>query len=359
MKIFFQLMQPKRRHFVKALLLFLWFSPIAVPVKAHEVMPASLMINEQSPNHFVVRWRIPQTQGIPLNISPIFPSDCSKKSHPINIPSALSQLQQWDIYCQNGLTQGDQIHFHGLELTLINVIIRLERVDGHQETLLASAREPNVTFGAVDTSSSPLPTSAYFSLGVHHILSGLDHLLFVLCLMLLVPKKKALIKTITAFTLAHSITLALASLSIITVPQAPIEATIALSILYLARELALKNRGLSWQQPWVVAFAFGLLHGFGFAGALAEVGLPSGDIPTALFLFNVGVEAGQLIFVVAVLAAISILRYVLLKIPAQISQSPSTFFSRVTFVLLHPNLAIYAIGSVSAYWLIERLMPIF
>ena len=184
-------------------------------------------------------------------------------------------------------------------------------------------------------------TSDYFALGVEHILGGIDHLLFVLCLLLIVKGKWLLVKTITAFTVAHSITLALATLGFVRVPQAPVEAVIALSILFLAVELVKQQQGksdLAMRAPWIVAFIFGLLHGFGFAGALSEIGLPQADIPLALLMFNVGVEAGQLLFIVAVLLAIQLWKHVLNIEPPWL-----------------PRATAYVIGSVSAFWIISRV----
>ena len=178
-------------------------------------------------------------------------------------------------------------------------------------------------------------------MGVKHILLGIDHLLFVLGLVLIVRSTPRLVKTITAFTLSHSITLALATLGFVHVPQAPVEAVIALSILFLASELARRNRGesgLTARRPWLVAFSFGLLHGFGFAGALSEVGLPETDIPLALLLFNLGVEAGQLLFVAAVLALLWCGRRLATSAPRWLQDAPA-----------------YAVGSLAAFWLIERV----
>ena len=183
---------------------------------------------------------------------------------------------------------------------------------------------------------------AYVGLGVEHILFGIDHLLFVLCLLLLVRRLHQLLATITAFTLAHSITLAAATLGFIRVPIAPVEATIALSIVFLASELVRdeRRRGVVARcYPWLVAFTFGLLHGLGFAGALAEVGLPQGEIPLALFAFNVGVELGQLAFVTAVLTLVRLVRLLPLHLPAW-----------------GKGAAGYAIGSLAAFWVFARLV---
>ena len=177
-------------------------------------------------------------------------------------------------------------------------------------------------------------------LGIEHILGGFDHLLFVLGLLLIVRSTRLLIKTITAFTLAHSVTLAMATLGFVHVPQAPVEAVIALSIIFLASELAKQHRGetgLTTRAPWIVALTFGLLHGFGFAGALTEVGLPQSDIPLALLFFNVGVEVGQLMFVAGVLCVTWMIKKMKFRWPVWVEHAPA-----------------YAIGSLAAFWFIQR-----
>jgi len=186
----------------------------------------------------------------------------------------------------------------------------------------------------------------YLLLGVEHILSGFDHLLFVLALLLLVTGARRLIATVTAFTLAHSLTLAGATLGFVNMPGPPIEATIALSIMFVASEILHSRRGrqgLTEQYPWVVAFTFGLLHGFGFAGALAQIGLPQASIPIALLFFNVGVEVGQLLFIASVFAAIALARQVTRRIdlpqPAWAWAVPP-----------------YAIGAIAASWVIQRIV---
>ena len=183
--------------------------------------------------------------------------------------------------------------------------------------------------------------TAYFRLGIDHILFGFDHLLFVLALLLLVSDRWMLVKTITAFTLAHSITLSGAALGYLSLPQQPVEATITLSIAFVASELILarpNERRLSERSPWIIALAFGLLHGFGFAGALKEIGLPQSDVPLALLAFNLGVEAGQLLFVAAMLIIFS---------------AASAFFSEP--IARTRVAAAYLIGSISMIWLISRV----
>jgi len=307
---------------------------------AHENLPASLIIQAQSPDDFDVLWRIPQTQGAAPKVTPVFPADCTPVTQPAELRTPGARLQQWQLRCKQGLHGGARITFDGLALTMVDVVTRVAYLDGTSESHIARAREPEVVLGQV--SARGLAASSYFGLGAKHILTGIDHLLFVLCLIVLVPNLLALLKTITAFTLAHSLTLVLSALGVVHLPQPPVEATIALSILFLASELARRdaNAGMALQRPWVVAFAFGLLHGFGFAGALAEIGLPQGDIPLALLLFNLGVEAGQVAFVACV--------YPLLLLVRRIHCWPRWAGA----------LPVYAVGAVSGFWWLQRMVPI-
>jgi hydrogenase/urease accessory protein HupE len=241
---------------------------------------------------------------------------------------------------ESGLA-GKRVEFVGLQGTITDVLVRVALRDGTGSTTLVRPSQPWVEIAG---SSGPLAvTRAYLTHGIEHILFGFDHLLFVLALILIVRSRRVLFLTITAFTVAHSITLALATLGVVHVPGPPVEATIALSILLLATEIVHLERGeigLTARWPWVVAFTFGLLHGFGFASALSDIGLPQGDIPLALFAFNVGVECGQLAFVAVVSSLAVLLRRVRLG-------------ARVERCALEA--APYAIGTLAAFWFFERL----
>ena len=232
------------------------------------------------------------------------------------------------------------IAIEGLQHTLTDVLVRLTDAGGTTQTVRLTPQETG--FNVSGELSSLEGITTYLILGIEHILLGIDHLLFVFALLMIVQGWRRLVATITAFTVAHSITLTAATLGYVHVPQAPVEAVIALSILFLATEIIHVQQGrigLAQHYPWLVAFIFGLLHGFGFAGALAEVGLPPSDIPIALLLFNVGVEVGQLIFVTAVLLAGIALRRIALQ---------QTRWGEIT--------ATYVIGSVAAFWTIERVV---
>lgn len=246
---------------------------------------------------------------------------------------------RWSTVCAGGLT-GQTIAIDGLNATLTDVLVRLEGADGTtQVTRLTPA---DASFEVEKAPSAIDVTGTYFGLGVEHILFGIDHLLFVLALLVLVEGRRRLVGTITAFTLAHSLTLAVATLGFVRVPQSPVEAFIALSIVFVATEIVharLGRPGLTQRWPWVVAFTFGLLHGFGFAGALTEIGLPAAAVPLALFFFNVGVEAGQLLFVGACLVLAGVARRIPVPRPA-----------------LDLRVLAYAIGTVAAFWTIERVL---
>jgi hypothetical protein len=234
-----------------------------------------------------------------------------------------------------------RIEFAGLAATITDVLVRVRLLDRTQSTTLARPSQPWVDIAA--SSGWVAVLGAYVVHGGEHILLGFDHLLFVFALILIVPSRRVLLVTITAFTLAHSITLALATLGVVHVPGPPVEAVIALSILLLAVEILHVQRGLpsltaNW--PWVVAFSFGLLHGFGFAGALTAVGLPQGEVPLALFAFNVGVELGQLAFIAVALAALRLARRI------DLSPVAERFALRA---------AGYAIGTLAAFWFFERV----
>ncbi len=310
---------------------------------AHESMPASLLLDQQSDGHWDVRWRLPQMQGAAPAVVPKLPAACVSMG-PVrtdNLPGA--RLQRWTVQCSPELAAGQDLAFEGLAATAIDVVVRLAWRDGTVTSLLARPGAPQVRLGP-EPASPALAASSYFALGVEHILGGIDHLLFVLCLLLLIPGKAALFKTITAFTLAHSLTLAASALGWVLVAGPPVEATIALSIVFLARELALRNaqHRLTARHPWAVAAVFGLLHGFGFAGALAEVGLPQADIPTALLLFNLGVEAGQLVFVVTVLTLLALVR----RMPRPMRWRATPWLAQAP---------VYAVGAVAGLWFLQRL----
>ena len=269
----------------------------AAVVQAHELRPAYLEIRQLDETHFDALWKVPARGDLRLGLYVRLPESCRETEERAVYPTGDSFIERWRFECPGGLV-GQPITIDGLETTLTDVLVRLQWADGQTQTVRLDASQTALQVDAAP--SLRQRAGAYTSLGVEHILLGLDHLMFVFGLMLVVGSVRGLIKTVTAFTVAHSITLALAVLGILHTPPRPVEAAIALSIVFLAAEIVRARsgrEGLSLRYPWIVAFAFGLLHGLGFAGALTSLGLPPGDVPVALLCFNLGVEIGQLMFV--------------------------------------------------------------
>jgi len=313
---------------------------LAPGARAHEARPAYLEITETAPGRYDVLWRTPVLSGMRLPVALKLPAVARDVTPPAvrELPDSL--VERRVIEAAGGLA-GARIEFVGLQATITDVLARVALLDGTRSTTLVRPSQPWLEITAAP---GPLAVAgAYLVHGVEHILFGFDHLLFVLALVLIVPNRRVLFVTITAFTVAHSITLALATLGIVRVPGPPVEASIALSILLVASEILHVQSGrasATARWPWAVAFAFGLLHGFGFAGALADLGLPQGDIPLALFSFNVGVELGQLAFVAAALGVLAIARQI-------------GMLARIRGHALRA--AAYAIGCLAAFWMFERL----
>lgn len=312
----------------------------AASAGAHEVRPAYLEIRELSPDHYAVLWKVPaRGEGLRLAVHPIFPDGTSAEAAR-SVMGSEALVERWSIRRAGGLG-GGTVRIAGLEATVTDAIVRVQRLDGG---IQVARLTPTSTSFTVEASPGAVGiATSYIGLGIEHILLGVDHLLFVFALMLVVRGRWRLVQAITAFTVAHSITLGLAVLGVLTVPQSPVEAAIALSIVLLISEVVRRGASgatLTSRAPWVVAFMFGLLHGLGFASALLEIGLPVGDIPLALASFNIGVELGQLAFVVALLAA---------------TRALSNWWA--DFVVGHArSAAAYVVGSLAAFWLIERIV---
>ncbi len=233
---------------------------------------------------------------------------------------------------------------------MTDVLVRVENLDGTTQVTRVTPSSPLFVVAAAPSALEVCRT--YLVLGVEHILFGVDHLLFVLALLILVKGWRRLVGTITAFTVAHSITLAAATLGFVHVPSKPVEATIALSIVFVACEIVHRRSGrsgLTEAWPWIIAFSFGLLHGLGFASALREVGLPQNAVPLALLFFNVGVELGQLLFISFVMAVVAVAVYAVRKL-SQSKVTPQSAFA------WSENVSAYAIGAVAAFWLIQRTL---
>ncbi len=313
---------------------------LASPTAAHESRPAYLDIREFGAGQYDVVWKRPMRGEYVIGFSVAWPDDCTPTNQTeAQVPGASVTRMLLD--CGRSGLVGQQISILRLPETSAEVLVRVEFLDGSAQTDLLRPTSATMT---IDGPKTALAVGVeYAVLGFDHILAGIDHLVFVLGLTLLVGGGWMLVKTITAFTVAHSITLALSTLGLVRVSQAPVEAVIALSIVFLARELLLKHRGqsgLTARAPWLVAFVFGLLHGLGFAGALREIGLPPGDIPLALLAFNLGVEAGQLAFVATILVVLALVQRAFANaVPKWATQIPA-----------------YAIGTVAAFWTIERIL---
>ncbi len=307
--------------------------------RAHEVRPAYLELKQTGEETYDVLWKLPaRGENMRLGLYVRFPDATMETSERRERFVGGAFVERWSVQRPGGLAD-QRIRIDGLRTTMTDVLVRVERLDG---TTLVSRVEPSQPSIVLEASPSLRAIAGtYFVLGVEHILLGIDHLLFVLALLLLVKGRRRLVGTITAFTVAHTITLAAATLGFVKVASAPVEAVIALSIVFVAAEIAHGQRGregVTARAPWVVAFVFGLLHGLGFAGALQEVGLPGHAIPLALFLFNVGVEVGQLLFVAAVLVPLSMASRLLARAPRWAALAPA-----------------YAIGGVAMFWTLQRM----
>ena len=322
------------------LVFLLAFAPGA---RAHEVRPAYLELRQTGPDTYNVLWKVPGLgDEMRLGVYARLPEGSTNLSEPRGVFVNGAFIERWTVKRAGGLTSGT-IHIAGLSATAIDVLVRLERLDGGTQLVRLTPSSPSFVVEA--TPRRTQVARAYVSLGVEHILGGVDHLLFVLALLIITRGSWRLLKTVTAFTVAHSITLSLAALGFVQVPPAPVEAVIALSVVFVAAEIVHSRQGrpgLTERAPWVVAFTFGLLHGFGFAGALSQTGLPQHDIPLSLFCFNVGVEVGQLLFIGSVFTAAAVAR----RITHRVAVPQPVWAWRVL-----P----YAIGSLAAFWVIQRV----
>jgi hydrogenase/urease accessory protein HupE len=311
----------------------------ALPAAAHETRPGFLELKETASGEYQFLWKKPSGGEVELQLAPVIPADCELTTPGRQQVTAGALLVRGTLRCEGGI-QGKTIAIAGLESTITDVIVRVHHGDGRLESHVLRPVSPSVTLGATTTGLQR--SLGYFRLGIEHILLGADHLLFVLGLLLIVQDRWMLLKTITSFTVAHSVTLALATLGYATAPVPPLNAAIALSILFLGPEIVRAWRGetsFTIRHPWVVAFAFGLLHGFGFATGLVEMGLPQAEIPLALLLFNVGVEVGQLAFVALVVLLERSFVALQIRWPRPVQLLPG-----------------YAVGSLGAYWTIQRTM---
>jgi hydrogenase/urease accessory protein HupE len=315
---------------------------VAFPAAADEFRPAYLQLREVDRMTYEVLWKVPALdEATTLRLRPEFPAGTRVLAPMRSTYATGAGVQRWRIAVDGGLA-GKAIAFPSLAASTIDVLVRFERSDGTVQLGRVLRIEPQFVVSASPGTFEVMQT--YTVLGIEHILTGFDHLLFVLALLLLVRGKRRLIATITAFTVAHSLTLFAATLGWVRVPGRAVEVLIALSIVFVATEIVHGRQGrtgLTERNPWIVAFTFGLLHGLGFAGALAEVGLPQTSIPTALLFFNVGVEIGQLLFIAGVFSLIAVghrvSRWLALSTPVWLWRVPP-----------------YLIGGLASFWVVQR-----
>jgi hydrogenase/urease accessory protein HupE len=286
-----------------------------------------------------VLWKVPQRGEMVLGLHVEWPEACNSAAPSSRQALGDAVVERRVVDCRSAGLKGQRIGIDGLANTITDALVRIAFADGTTWTQRLTPQQPSAI---IPSAQSVVAVSAlYFELGVEHILTGADHLLFVLAMLIITQGLWRLVKTVTAFTVAHSITLGLAALGFVHVPQAPVEAVIALSIVFVAAEIVhgwQGRDGIAAQAPWIIAFTFGLLHGFGFAGALSEIGLPQGHIPLALLFFNLGVEAGQLLFIGGILSVTALIRGLKIGFPQRLARVPP-----------------YAIGSVAMFWVIQRV----
>lgn len=305
---------------------------------AHPLAPALLELVEMESGRVEVLWKRSAKSVPGSRLEPVLPSDCPTLRQPDLEKQGMAMLLRWTVDCGTSGLVGRSLRIDGLGPAKIDALVRIELADGRTIQRVLRRGEPQMVVPA--RASKGRVFADYVRIGFEHILSGADHLLFVFGLFLLCAGLKPLIQTVTSFTLGHSITLSLAALGHADLPSGPIELLIAISVLALAVELARDPSESTWMRrhPWPMALGFGLLHGMGFAGALKEVGLPSGEIPMALFSFNVGIEVGQLAFVLACAALVPVVRSLPLALPRQA--------------------AVYGMGSLAAFWAFQRAAAI-
>jgi hydrogenase/urease accessory protein HupE len=330
-------MKPRQISWPLAALAWLLAVLAAAPALAHEVRPGYLDIEEIGPNRYAVTWKMPISNEVKLALTPRLPEGCTREGTGHLSRTGASVLERWAETCPEPI-DGKPIRIEGLEKTITSVFVRASFAGGESFSAIARPATPEVELGK----GAPPAVPRYFMLGVEHILSGWDHLLFVAGLVVLISGFGRLVRALTAFTIAHSITLGAAALGLAGLQPRPVEAVVALSIMAVGVEIVRNGRGqggLTTAAPWAVAFGFGLLHGFGFAGALSDIGLPQDARITALLLFNLGVEAGQLMVVLLLALPVIWMR----RQPAPLALQWNTA-------------AGYLIGTAGAFWLTQRIV---
>lgn len=329
-------------HLALALMISLLASSGAA---AHEIRPAYLKLTQiEGSSDYAVVWKQPLRDGKRLEIEPVFPPACQEVSRSLGQSTGSALIQRWRMTCADEGLQNQTLLISGLDRTIVDVFVEVSFASGRIQSRIL---KPNAASFVVSEAGGSA-ASRYLRLGIEHLLSGFDHILFVIGLVLLIRTPMNLVKVVTSFTIAHSLTLALATYGLVRLSPPAVEAVIALSIMFLAVELVrARNAGgmdesIIMRYPWAITFVFGLLHGFGFAGALTQIGLPREAAALALFLFNVGVEVGQLLIVAAALCALALFRRLPVTWPAPAGLMPA-----------------YIIGTMAAYWFVERTLSVF
>lgn len=320
-------------------MLILMLAGTGSDLAAHESQPGTLELRQVSKDRYEVVWRAPIYYGRPHPAILELPEHWNTVVEPTVRILSDSQVFRRVVSVGDKGVEGSILRFRGLENTITDVFVRLNRLDGTAMTAVVRPSKPWARLRG--ERSWHTAAGEYTGLGFHHILQGVDHLLFVLGLLLIVKGRGMLLKTITSFTLAHSITLGIATIGYASVPLPPLNALIALSILFLGPEILRSRRGetsLTIRFPWIVAFTFGLLHGFGFASGLTVTGMPRSEIPLALLFFNIGVELGQLGFVGLTLLVLQSMKRIEFRWPKWAEAVPG-----------------YAVGSLGAFWTFQRV----
>jgi hydrogenase/urease accessory protein HupE len=317
---------------------------VGAPAEAHEVRPAYLEIDQTTPTTYSVIWKRPTMGDVAIHLEPHLSNGWLEKPASDQYAAASFLIKTWKIRAaQTRPLDGQTVSIEGLENTITDVFVRVRLRSG--QSLDTIVRPENPSMRIAFANGAAMSVSAFLILGIQHILTGPDHLLFVLGLLLLVRDRWMLLKTVSAFTLAHSLTLAAASFGLISLPIPLLNTLIALSILFLAPEVIRARKGgtsLTIRHPWIVAFAFGLLHGMGFASGLTSLGLQGAALAAPLVLFNIGVEIGQVAFIALVLALRRSFRLMAIEWPKPLALTPT-----------------YAIGILGAMWTIQYSALVF
>ncbi|MGB9337648.1 MAG: HupE/UreJ family protein [Polyangiales bacterium] len=311
-------------------------------VSAHPLAPAVLTFEQQAEGTVSMRWRVPVKRPTGQSLRPQIPESCAQLGPPKlqKTDDETAIIETTELRCEAPDMLGAVVRVEGFEDSSVNVVVRIVRADGDVHHAILDTGTPALTIVAQQDESHSF--FEYFMLGVGHLLTGWDHLTFVLGLLVLFGWHRRLIAAVTAFTVGHSLTLALSVLGIVSLPTLLVEALIALTIVVLALEIQSGEQGPVWRHPWALPGALGLLHGLGFASVLFDAGLPSGEIPLALLGFNLGLEVAQLGVIAVAWLSFAALR----------SALPSTWRSNRT-------IPAYIIGSLAAFWVIERTLAAF